>query len=188
MRLVDNVSPEEVDWERCLNTINKRLGIPKFDGPVETSRPHHREMCLEICTWGQSYESDLEQALSSSSPMRESTWYTMVAARAIFRGDTRSAVQVLKKASAEHPELLFVSLALQLIGRASVGDDDDDPKTALDFDEKVATGPSSPTKPPSRCATGVSSRSATSATSPCRPGSKPRCPRPSRPATLRASC
>ncbi|KAL1836008.1 hypothetical protein VTJ49DRAFT_5700 [Mycothermus thermophilus] len=143
MRLLDDgfdtPLPDETDWERCLNMINKRLGIPKFDGPAETSRVHHREMCLEICGFGQAYEADLEQALSASAPSRESTWYTMVAARAIFRGDTRSAVQVLKKASAEHPELLFVSLALQLIGRASAGgDDDDDAKTALDFDEKVA--------------------------------------------------
>jgi hypothetical protein len=58
----------------------------------------------------------------------------MVAAHAIFRGDTKGAVQVLKKASSEHPELLFVSLALQLIGKAG----DDDTKTALDFDERVA--------------------------------------------------
>ncbi|KAL2271722.1 hypothetical protein VTJ83DRAFT_1093 [Remersonia thermophila] len=139
--------PDDADWERCLNAINKRLGIPKFDGPAETSRVHHREMCLEICGFGQSYEADLEQALSASGPRRESTWYTMVAARAIFRGDTRSAVQVLKKASADHPELLFVSLALQLIGRASAGgggggddgdDGDDDAQTALDFDERVA--------------------------------------------------
>jgi hypothetical protein len=58
----------------------------------------------------------------------------MVAAHAMFRGDTKGAVQVLKKASSEHPELLFVSLALQLIGKAG----DDDTKTALDFDERVA--------------------------------------------------
>lgn len=135
MRLSDHASPpDEAGWERCLNTINKKLGIPKFDGAAETRRPHHREMCLEICGLGRSYETEFEQALSVSSPRKDSTWYTMVAAHAIFRGDTKGAVQVLKKASSEHPELLFVSLALQLIGKT----DDADTKTALDFDERVA--------------------------------------------------
>lgn len=135
MRLSDGSSPpDEIGWERCLNAINKKLGIPRFDGRVETKRVHHREMCLEICGLGRSYEADFEQALSGSGPRRESTWYTMVAAHAIFRGDTKGAVQVLKRASSEHPELLFVSLALQLIGKTG----DDDTKTALDFDERVA--------------------------------------------------
>ncbi|KAK4157228.1 SEH-associated protein 4 [Chaetomidium leptoderma] len=135
MRLSENASPpDDVGWERCLNTINKKLGIPKLDGVVETKRRHHREMCLELCVLGRSFREDFMQSLSSSSPRRESTWYTMVAAHAIFRGDTKGAVQVLKKASSEHPELLFVSLALQLIGKAG----DDETKTALDFDERVA--------------------------------------------------
>jgi hypothetical protein len=135
MRLSDDAPPpDEAGWERCLNAINKKLGVPKFDGGVETKRPHHREMCIEICGLGRSYFEEFEQALSPSSPRRDSTWYTMVAAHAIFRGDTKGAVQVLKKASSEHPELLFVSLALQLIGKNS----DDEAKTALDFDERVA--------------------------------------------------
>ncbi|KAK4123697.1 hypothetical protein N657DRAFT_656062 [Parathielavia appendiculata] len=135
MRLSDDAPPpDEAGWERCLNAINKKLGVPRFDGGLETKRPHHREMCLEICSLGRSYYDEFDQALSASGPRRDSTWYTMVAAHAIFRGDTKGAVQVLKKASAEHPELLFVSLALQLIGKSS----DDEAKTALDFDERVA--------------------------------------------------
>jgi hypothetical protein len=58
----------------------------------------------------------------------------MVAAHTLFRGDTKGAVQVLKKASSDHPELLFVSLALQLIGKT----DDSETKTALDFDGGIA--------------------------------------------------
>ncbi|KXX76469.1 SEH-associated protein 4 [Madurella mycetomatis] len=136
MRLSDGASPpDEIGWERCLNAINKKLGIPRFDGEVGTKRPHHREMCLEMCNWGRSYEAEVEEALSGSGAKRISTWYTMVAAHALFRGDTKGAVQVLKKASTEHPELLFVSLALQLIGKAS----DNDTKETLDFDEKVAS-------------------------------------------------
>ncbi|KAL2130408.1 hypothetical protein VTI74DRAFT_6517 [Chaetomium olivicolor] len=135
MRLSDDAPPpDEAGWERCLNTINKKLGIPKFDGGVETKRLHHREMCLEICGFGRSYEAEFEEALSTSSPRKGSAWYTMVAAQTLFRGDTKGAVQVLKKASREYPELLFVSLALQLIGKTG----DSETKTALDFDEKVA--------------------------------------------------
>ncbi|KAL2022316.1 hypothetical protein VTK56DRAFT_5714 [Thermocarpiscus australiensis] len=136
MRLSDGAAaPDEIGWERCLNAINKRLGIPKFDGAVATKWPHHREMCLEICSWGRSYEAEYEEALSGSSAKRDSTWYTMVAAHALFRGDTKGAVQVLKRASTEYPELVFVSLALQLIGNPG----DNDTRAALDFDEKVAS-------------------------------------------------
>ncbi|KAK0722884.1 hypothetical protein B0T26DRAFT_750228 [Lasiosphaeria miniovina] len=134
-RLSDHASaPGAAGWERCLNSINKKLGIPKFDG-VETKRPHHREICLEICNWGRSYDSEFEQANSVSSLKRDSTWYTMVAAHAMFRGNTKEAVQVLKRGSSEHQSLLFVSLALQLIGKNG----NKDAKEALDFDEKVAS-------------------------------------------------
>ncbi|KAK4175224.1 hypothetical protein QBC36DRAFT_216641, partial [Triangularia setosa] len=132
MRLSDGEPPpDEAGWERCLNAINKKLGIPKYDGPAPTSRPHHREMCLEMCSYGRSYESEYGEAMSDSTPKRDSTWYTMVAANTLFRGDTNGAVQVLKKASNEHPELLFVSLALQLIGKDKV--------ETLDFDARVAS-------------------------------------------------
>ncbi|KAJ4304467.1 hypothetical protein N0V88_002080 [Collariella sp. IMI 366227] len=134
MRLSDDASaPDDVGWERCLNAINKKLGIPKFSG-TETKRPHHREMCLEICSLGRSYEAEYEEAISSTSLKKGSAWYTMVAAQTLFRGDIKGAVQVLKKASKEHPELLFVSLALQLIGKTG----NVETKTALDFDERVA--------------------------------------------------
>ncbi|KAK4196491.1 hypothetical protein QBC40DRAFT_7499 [Triangularia verruculosa] len=133
MRLSDGEPPpDEAGWERCLNSICKKLGIPKYDGPAKTSRPHHREMCMEMCGYGRSYESEYEEAMSDETLKRDSTWYTMVAANTLFRGDPQGAVQVLKKASNEHPELLFVSLALQLIGDGNVN------KT-LDFDARVAS-------------------------------------------------
>ncbi|KAK3322547.1 hypothetical protein B0H66DRAFT_554632 [Apodospora peruviana] len=134
-RLSDSTPPpDSVGWERCLNAISKKLGIPKFDG-VETKRPHHRELCLEICNWGRSYDSELEDAHAASSLSRESTWHTMAAAHSLFKGNTKGAVQVLKKASTAYPELLFVSLALQLIGK----NNDINIKETLDFDEKVAS-------------------------------------------------
>jgi hypothetical protein len=59
----------------------------------------------------------------------------MAAARALFTGDHKEAIQILKKASTAHPELLFVSLALQLMGRG----DSQLAKEQLDFDEAVAS-------------------------------------------------
>ncbi|KAK0623529.1 hypothetical protein B0T14DRAFT_182495 [Immersiella caudata] len=126
--------PDRVGWERCLNAINKKLGVPKFDG-IETRWPHHRELCLEMCNWGRVSDSDLENTGSTASLRRDSTWHTMAAAHALFRGDTKGAIRILKQASTEHPELLFVSLALQLIGKT----DDSGEKEALDFDERVAS-------------------------------------------------
>ncbi|KAK3357510.1 hypothetical protein B0T25DRAFT_622287 [Lasiosphaeria hispida] len=136
-RLLENSTtppPDRASWERCLNTINQKLGIPKFDG-VETKKPHHRELCLEMCNWGRSLNPDFEDGKSTSTLHRDSTRHTMAAARALFRGDTKEAVQVLKKASIEHPELLFVSFALQLIGK----NDDASASETLDFDVKVAS-------------------------------------------------
>ncbi|KAJ4376832.1 hypothetical protein N0V85_009007, partial [Neurospora sp. IMI 360204] len=67
----------------------------------------------------------------------------MAAAQALFRGDTKGAVQVLKQASTDHPELLFVSLALQLVGNVTQEGDrknkNNAVKEALDFDERVAS-------------------------------------------------
>ncbi|RYP63615.1 hypothetical protein DL770_009348 [Monosporascus sp. CRB-9-2] len=57
------------------------------------------------------------------------------AAHALFEGDSKQAVQILKKGSSKHPELLFVSLALQLIGRGDL----DEARGKLDFDEAVAS-------------------------------------------------
>lgn len=59
----------------------------------------------------------------------------MAAGRALFRGDNKQAIEILKKASTTYPELLFVSLALQLVGRGS----GQLAKEQLDFDENVAS-------------------------------------------------
>ncbi|KAK4224160.1 SEH-associated protein 4 [Podospora fimiseda] len=131
---INSPPPDKIGWERCINTINKRLHIPKYDGTAPTRWPHHRELCVEMCGWGRSYEAEFREAQSVTSLKKDSTWHTMTAAHALFRGDTKGAVQVLKKASSEHPGLLFVSLALQLIGKTN-----DLKNEALDFDERVAS-------------------------------------------------
>ena len=61
-------------------------------------------------------------------------WHTRMTAHALFRGDTEEAVRILKEASKMHPELLFVSLALQLISKG----DRTVAAGQLDFDETVA--------------------------------------------------
>ncbi|KAJ9155102.1 WD repeat domain-containing protein [Pleurostoma richardsiae] len=135
-RLSDiSATTETPAWERCANTISKRRGLPKFDG-TETKKPHHRQLCLEMCNWGRTQDRNVyneEEDITGAE--KPSTWYTMMTAHALFRGDSKQAVQILKKASTAHPQLLFVSLALQLIGK---GDHEFAPEQ-LDFDEAVAS-------------------------------------------------
>ena len=58
----------------------------------------------------------------------------MTAARALFKGDTKEAVDILKKASVDYPHLLFVSLALQM---ANKNKSDAKDRETLDFDVTV---------------------------------------------------
>ncbi|KAB5570402.1 hypothetical protein GE09DRAFT_1103132 [Coniochaeta sp. 2T2.1] len=123
-----SVQPDVLGWERCIHAICKKLNIPKFDG-VETKWPNHRALCLDICSWGR------KETLNDTKKSSDATWHTITAARALFKGDTKEAVDVLKKASVDHPHLLFVSLALQM---AKNNDTDAKSKdTTLDFDAAV---------------------------------------------------
>ncbi|EJT81906.1 hypothetical protein GGTG_01880 [Gaeumannomyces tritici R3-111a-1] len=135
-RLADGstVTPDTSAWERSINAMCRKRGISRFEG-VETKWPHHRELCLDICGWGRAAPMDLLEFEQTPSLEKTSTWHTMSTAHALFSGDTKRAVEILRKASSEHPELLFVSLALQLIGRG----DATLAKEQLDFDEKVAS-------------------------------------------------
>jgi WD repeat-containing protein mio len=126
--------PDAAQWERQIGQYCKKRHLPKFDG-VSTKKAHHRQLCLQMCNWGDFQRHDPmreDAALDSQYP---TTIHTMMAARAIFRGDTKQAIQILKSASSAHPELLFVSLALQLIGRGSK----QQAKEQLDFDQDVAS-------------------------------------------------
>lgn len=92
---------------------------------------------LDICGWGASasmkgVENDAEAVNEESA--RRTTWYTRNAAVALFRGDSQEAVRVLKEGSKMHPELLFVSLALQLMNKG----DRNEAAEQLDYDEVVA--------------------------------------------------
>ena len=124
LRLIDcNMDPDALVWERCLGQIAKRQRLPRFDG-AQTKWPHHRQVCLLMCEWGQPtiYDDDFASR-------------TKATAQALFKGDSEAAIQILKEASSEHPTLLFVSLALQLMERGDIGM----AKEQLDFDERVAS-------------------------------------------------
>ncbi|CAM1505534.1 Fc.00g111710.m01.CDS01 [Cosmosporella sp. VM-42] len=126
--------PDRSTWERYIGSYCKKNHLPKFNGAI-TQYPHHRQLCLEICGWGDSEKHDPNGRNRKADPEYPTTIHTMAAARALFTGDTKQAIQILKKASSAHPELLFVSLALQLIREG----DDKPAKEQLDFDEAVAS-------------------------------------------------
>ncbi|KAI0480858.1 WD repeat domain-containing protein [Xylariaceae sp. FL0804] len=126
--------PDAAVWERCLQAINAASGQPRYDG-VKTKKPAHRQAAMRICRWGRSFNTDMSDYAKVSPSERNSSWYTMATARALFEGDLKGAVETLKKASKEYPELMFVSLALQLIGRGDTGL----AQEQLDFDDAVAS-------------------------------------------------
>jgi len=135
LRLLDGAKPPDGGgWENCIGAVCQRRRVPEFEG-VKTKRPFHRQLCLDICSWGM-YEDDENGNLMEPAPEYPTTVHTMATAKALFRGNTQQAIRILKKASGTHPELLFVSLALQLVGK---GGDRELAKEHLDFDEAVAS-------------------------------------------------
>jgi len=91
---------------------------------------------MRVCGWGKrSLDSEWREYTRSPASEKNSSSFTRAAAQALFEGDFSEAVDILKTASSEYPELLFVSLALQLIERG----DKDLVKDRLDFDDAVAS-------------------------------------------------
>lgn len=126
--------PDPSHWERVIGQFCKKRRLPKFDG-APTKKPFHRQLCLEICSWGDPQRHDPNGVDREADPEYPTAIHTMVASRALFRGDTEQAISILKKASAVHPELLFVSLSLQLLGRGGKHL----PKEHLELDDAVAS-------------------------------------------------
>ncbi|TDZ31288.1 SEH-associated protein 4 [Colletotrichum spinosum] len=126
--------PEITLWEKCIGTICKKRQLPKYEG-IQTKKPFHRQLCLDICGWGDTAAHEARGAIHDPGQDYPTTAHTMAAARALFKGDTQEAIRILRTASVTHPELLFVSLALQLIGK----NDHKLNKEQLDFDEAVAS-------------------------------------------------
>ncbi|KFA63439.1 hypothetical protein S40285_00281 [Stachybotrys chlorohalonatus IBT 40285] len=126
--------PDEAQWERIIGAYCKKHRLPKFEG-THTRKPHHRQLCLEICTWGDQDKNDANVPDQGGAPDVAAIVHTMAAARSLFKGNTKQAIQILKIASTAHPQLLFVSLSLQLMGRATKNAG----KERLDFDGAVAS-------------------------------------------------
>lgn len=125
--------PDAATWERCLQDINKRSRQPAYNG-VDTQKTAHRQAALRICKWSRSTDTHFSDYAKVLPSERSSSWHTMATARALFEGDFDKAVQILKGASAEYPELYFVSLALQLKSQGNKSVD-----KGLDFDDAVAS-------------------------------------------------
>ncbi|KAI1437742.1 WD repeat domain-containing protein [Xylaria sp. CBS 124048] len=119
--------------------LQKLIDAKPRDSPhekLETDRPTRREAAIRVCDWGKSSaDSEWKDYTKVPASERSSSLFTKAAARALFEGDFTEAVHILKTASTEYPELLFVSLALQLIGRGDKGLS----KEQLDFDDTVAS-------------------------------------------------
>jgi hypothetical protein len=126
--------PDSLQWERFIAPYCKKRRFPRFD-TVFTKRPHHRQLCLEICGWGDHQANDANTIDFEPDPNVPAPVHTMAACRAMFRGNVAYAIDVLKTASTAHPELLFVSLALQLVDRGNK----QLAKEQLDFDDAVAS-------------------------------------------------
>lgn len=92
---------------------------------------------LDICGWGASAAAEhirADVSFDNKDSVRTATYYTYMTAVALFKGDSQEAIRILKEGSKAHQELLFVSLALQLVGRGDPGE----AAERLDFDEAVA--------------------------------------------------
>ncbi|GAP88501.1 putative WD repeat domain-containing protein [Rosellinia necatrix] len=128
--------PDDAAWERGLKTLlNMKAGESSY-GKLETKMPARREAAMRVCEWGKkSVDSEWIDHMKVPAPEKSLFSFTRAAARALFEGDFTEAVSVLKAASADYPELLFVSLALQLTGRG----DKDRSQEQLDFDDTVAS-------------------------------------------------
>ncbi|KAG6121354.1 hypothetical protein E4U14_001990 [Claviceps sp. LM454 group G7] len=108
--------PDAAQWERIVGQYCKKRGLPDFVG-VATSKPFQRQLCLEICSWGDPQRRNPYDVNGEAGADYPAAIHTMVASRHLFHGNIDESIRVMKKATAPHPELLFVSLALQLLGR-----------------------------------------------------------------------
>ncbi|KAG5981296.1 hypothetical protein E4U55_003092 [Claviceps digitariae] len=109
--------PDPDQWERAIGQYCKKRQLPDFDGAA-TNRPFQRQLCVEICGWGEPQRHDPNGLEGEPDVDAPAATHTMVAARHLFRGELEKAIGTLKKASTAYPELLFVSLSLQLLSRS----------------------------------------------------------------------
>ncbi|KAI3343500.1 hypothetical protein F4824DRAFT_10603 [Ustulina deusta] len=128
--------PDDAAWDRGLHILSDAKTGESSCGKLETKRPGRREAAMRVCEWGKtSINSELKDYVKVPASEKNFSSFTRGAAHALFEGDITEAVNILKTASSEYPELLFVSLALQLMKRGEKGLS----KEQLDFDDAVAS-------------------------------------------------
>ncbi|KAI1429230.1 hypothetical protein F5Y12DRAFT_782001 [Xylaria sp. FL1777] len=128
--------PDDAAWDRGLQRLSNTKTEDSSYGKLETKRPERRQAAMRICEWGKtSIASEWKDYAKVPASEKNSSSFTKGAARALFEGDITEAVNILKTASSEYPELLFVSLALQLMERG----DKSLSNKQLDFDDAVAS-------------------------------------------------
>ncbi|KAK5632003.1 hypothetical protein RRF57_007717 [Xylaria bambusicola] len=128
--------PDDAAWDRGLQRLsNTRTGESNYD-KLDTKKPGRREAAVRVCEWGKaSIDWEWNDYMKVPASEKTSSSFTKGAARALFEGNITEAVNILKAASSEYPELLFVSLALQLMKKG----DKSLAKEQLDFDDAVAS-------------------------------------------------
>ncbi|KAI1821350.1 WD repeat domain-containing protein [Xylaria intraflava] len=127
---------DDATWDRGLQKLINARPRDTIYEKMETDRPTRREAAMRVCDWGKrSADSEWNSYTKIPASEKNSSSFTRAAARALFEGDFTEAVRILKAASSEYPELLFVSLALQLIGRGDKGLS----KEQLDFDDTAGS-------------------------------------------------
>ncbi|KAI0166660.1 WD repeat domain-containing protein [Xylariaceae sp. FL1272] len=134
-RLLDGtMHPDNAAWERSLRNLNARSGESPYE--MKTDKAAHRQAALRVCGWGKIAQSTVSANYAKLSlSEKNSSAFTRSAARELFEGNRGEAVKILKTASAEYPELLFVSLAVQLVDRGDINL----AKEQLDFDDAAAS-------------------------------------------------
>ncbi|KAI1180112.1 hypothetical protein F4777DRAFT_585792 [Nemania sp. FL0916] len=131
-----SVLPDDAVWDRGLQSFLTTKTRDSTSNKLKTSKSVRREIAMRICEWGKrSIDVEWNDYAKVPATEKNSSSFTRAAARALFEGDYTEAVNILKTASTEYPELLFVSLALQLTGRGDKGA----VKEQLDFDDTVAS-------------------------------------------------
>ncbi|KAI1326347.1 WD repeat domain-containing protein [Xylariaceae sp. FL0255] len=126
--------PDDAAWERCLQGLEAKSEEPSFE--CKTKKPGPRQVAMRVCQWGKRPpEAEPAEYRKIVHADKNYTLYTRLAAHELFEGKSAEAVKILKDGSAEYPELLFVSLALQLTERGQK----DLAMQQLDFDPAAAT-------------------------------------------------
>ncbi|KAI0481605.1 hypothetical protein F4859DRAFT_426311 [Xylaria cf. heliscus] len=128
--------PDDAAWDSGLQKLSTVKAGELPYGRLETNRPARREAAMRVCEWGKkSLDSECKDQVKVPASEKSSFSFTRAAAHALFEGDYTEAVNILKTASAEFPELQFVSLALQLVSRGITNP----AKEQLDFDDTIAS-------------------------------------------------